>query len=65
MNKPLQFNVLDKVRKIGGGYQANGTIVAAFHTLAGEDRYVFEFTAFPGMLHIFGPSQLTLTTESK
>ena len=54
----MKFNVGDNVHKSQGSYQAFGTIVAAFTTLGGEERYVFEFDAFPGMLHIFGPSQL-------
>lgn len=32
-----------RVRKIGGSYQADGTVVAVFKTLSGEERVVFEF----------------------
>jgi len=48
----------DKTYKLGGSYQATGTIVAAFITLSGLERYVFEFDTPPGMLHIFSPNQL-------
>lgn len=47
-----------RARKVGGSYQATGTVVATFATLADELRYVFEFDTPAGMLHIFGPSQL-------
>lgn len=48
----------DRVRKVGGGYQALGWIVSAFYTRSGALRYVFEFEAMPGMLHIFNAGQL-------
>ena len=57
---PGLIPVGSSVQKIGGSYQANGTVVAAFRTLAGEPRYVFEFDSPKGMLHIFGPSQIQL-----
>lgn len=47
-----------RARKVGGSYQADGTIVAAFITTAGLDRFVFEFDTPAGMLHIFNGSQL-------
>ena len=53
-----KFNVGDKVRKIGGTYQANGVIVGIAVTTRGDVRYVFEFTDYPGMLHIFNEGQL-------
>lgn len=49
-----------RARKVGGSYQADGTIVAEFRTAAGELRYVFEFDQPAGMLHIFGPQQLEI-----
>jgi hypothetical protein len=52
------LKVGQRARKIGGSYQALGTIVAEFKTLHGEQRYVFEFCKPRGMLHIFGPSQV-------
>lgn len=48
----------ERVRKVGGSYQANGWIAAAFTTRTGEERYVFEFETPPGMLHIFREDQL-------
>lgn len=45
-------------RKIGGSYQAEGTIVSTFKTTAGEQRVVFEFNEPRGMLHIFTESQV-------
>lgn len=51
-----------RAEKVGGSYQATGTVVSTFYTLAGEMRYVFEFDEPKGMLHIFGPSQVKLLT---
>lgn len=47
------------VEKVGG-YQFPGVVVAAFHTLAGQERFVVEATgeAYAGMLHIFNGGQL-------
>lgn len=50
---------LRRARKIGGSYQAAGTVVSEFRTLAGEQRFVFEFDEPKGMLHIFGPQQIS------
>lgn len=49
-----------RARKIGGSYQANGTVVAQFKTLGGADRVVFEFDEPAGMLHIFASEQVEL-----
>lgn len=49
-----------RAEKVGGSYQALGTIVADFTTVAGKRRLVFEFDAPAGMLHIFDPAQLML-----
>ena len=58
------FAVGCRVEKHGGAYQLTGTIVAAFHTLAGEERYVVEHApAAPGLLHIYGPQNLRLLEE--
>jgi hypothetical protein len=47
------------VEKVGG-YPFPGTVVAAFHTLAGSERFVVEATGehYAGMLHIFNGGQL-------
>lgn len=58
MTNDFQHASGDKVQKVGGSYQATGTVVSAFKTVAGEVRYVFEFDLPAGMLHIFGPSQI-------
>ena len=58
-----KFDIGDIVRKVGGNYEATGTIVSVFWTLAGKVRYVFEFAAYPGMLHIFNGSQLERCQE--
>jgi hypothetical protein len=47
-------------RKVGGNYEAEGTIVSTFQTLAGKTRHVFEFSNPEGMLHIFGPEQVEI-----
>jgi hypothetical protein len=54
----MKFLPLDRVEKVGGSFQATGVIVAAFKTLDGQERYVFEFDVPKGMLHIYGPGQL-------
>ena len=56
--KPDVFEVGSRFRKVGGSYQANGTIVAAFKTRSGHQRYVFEFDNPAGMLHIFNHEQI-------
>lgn len=56
--KPDVFEVGSRVRKVGGSYQANGTIRAAFKTRNGQQRYVFDFDEPAGMLHIFNHEQL-------
>jgi hypothetical protein len=55
----------DKAVKVGGSYQASGTIVAAFKARDGSPRYVFDFDNPAGMLHIFGESNLELCTREK
>lgn len=52
-----------RAKKIGGSYQAAGTVVSDFHTLAGERRVVFEFDEPKGMLHIFSPQQISFEGE--
>lgn len=59
----MKFSVGASVKKVGGNYQADGIIVAAFKTTSGDERYVFEFDNPKGMLHIFTPGQLELATE--
>lgn len=49
-----------RAKKIGGSYQADGTVIASFQTLDDKPRYVFEFDAPRGCLHIFGPEQLVI-----
>lgn len=56
MSEPLMVG--ERAEKVGGSYQAKGTIVSAFRTTAGALRYVFEFDEPKGLLHIFGPEQL-------
>lgn len=61
MTQP-KFKVGDRAEKVGGSFQARGTIVAQFYTLEQLERYVFEFEIPAGMLHIYGPSQLEHAT---
>ena len=61
--KPSVFDVGSRVRKIGGSYQATGTILAVFITRNGEQRFVFDFDEPPGLLHIFGPAQIEPVEE--
>ena len=58
---------MDKINKRAkkiGSYEASGTIVAEFETLAGHKRYVFEFDEPQGMLHIFGESNLIIENDN-
>lgn len=57
----LKFHNGDRVRKVGGTYQAEGIIVGIAVTTNGDVRYVFEFEQYPGMLHIFNEGQLEHT----
>ncbi len=54
----LEYQPGDRAEKVGGQYQALGTVVGAFHTTAGAARYVFEFDVPKGMLHIYTGAQL-------
>jgi hypothetical protein len=56
--KPATFSVGDRARKVGGSYQATGTIRSAFKTRYGSQRYVFDFDTPAGLLHIFNHEQL-------
>jgi len=62
--KPDVFEVGDRVRKVGGSYQATGTIRAVFITRNSEQRFVFDFDEPPGLLHIFGPAQIEQMEET-
>jgi hypothetical protein len=55
----MKFIPGDRVRKVGGSYQAEGKIVAAWISEDdGQPRYVFRFNLPNGMLHIFNETQL-------
>lgn len=54
----------DRVLKLGGSYQAEGTILAAFITRYGEPCYVFDFDFPPGVLHISTEGQLVPVTAA-
>lgn len=54
----FKFKVGEHVRKVGGSYQATGTIKSAFLADDGTARYVFRFDNPPGLLHIFNDGQL-------
>jgi hypothetical protein len=58
-NQTPLYSVGDKVRKVGGTYEADGVIVGVAITTRGDVRYVFEFDSPSGMLHIFNESQLS------
>jgi hypothetical protein len=53
-----EFEIDECVCKIGGSYQAKGTIKARFLADDGTPRYVFRFDNPPGLLHIFNEKQL-------
>lgn len=58
MKKELVLDPGDRARKVGGSYEATGTIRSAFKTRNGQQRYVFDFDEPPGLLHIFSHDQL-------
>lgn len=62
MEQP-KFNYGDEVRKVGGSYQAEGSIVGVVVTTSDEVRYVFEFFEPKGMLHIFNEQQLEFSGD--
>lgn len=51
---------MKRARKVGGSFEADGTIVSEFSTTSGERRVVFEFDVPKGMLHIYRPDQLVV-----
>lgn len=61
----LSIPVGTRALKVGGSFQASGTVVGNFKTLAGEQRYVFEFDVPAAMLHVYGPSQLQAVVERR
>lgn len=63
MCKP-KFNIRDRVKKVIGDYHPTGEIRAVFTNKIGGTRYVMEFDAIPGMLHIFSEHQLALLPDS-
>lgn len=60
----MKFEINDKVHKIGGSYQATGTIVSRFKALDGSSRYVFQFDYPEGLVHILGDNNLEKITET-
>jgi hypothetical protein len=48
----------DKVVKVGGDYTFEGTVVAVFNKLAGQERFVVEDDR--GVLHIYSAKNLAL-----
>ena len=59
----FKFKVEENVRKVGGSYQATGTIKAAFSADDGTARYVFRFDHPPGLLHIYNEGNLEKIDE--
>lgn len=52
------FNKGDRVHKVGGNYEAYGTVLCTGVTSLGKTLVLFEFDSIPGMVHLFGESQL-------
>ena len=46
------------VEKVGGDAPYTGTVLCSTRTLAGRLRYVVEFDAVPGLLHIESPNTI-------
>lgn len=59
LNEAYDFRPGDEVEKYTGDYKLAGVVVAAFLTIDRRPRYVVEHRPLaPGMLHIYGPSNL-------
>lgn len=54
----FKFEVGQRVKKVGGSYEATGTIRARFWTRYAQERYVMDFDTPEGLLHIFGANNL-------
>lgn len=54
-----------RARKVGGSYQATGYVIAEFLTLADKPMVVFEFAAYPGMMHLFSVTQIERVEDEK
>ena len=54
----MKFKQGDRVVKVTGDYSIKGTVVAAFETRKGKERYVVDADVPPGLLHIYGPQNL-------
>lgn len=57
----MQFNVGDKVEKVGGDYTFVGTVVATFEKLSGVIRLVVEDDR--GVLHVYSEKILRIYEE--
>ena len=57
------FAVGDRVRKVGGDYEIDGEVRAAFTNSRGAERYVVEHR--PGFLHIYSERNLVLRLEPR
>lgn len=57
------YPVGTKARKVGGTYQADVTVIAVGVTSTGAVRYLCEFDALPGMLHVFNGGQLEVKED--
>lgn len=60
----MKFQAGDRVKKITGEYSFTGTVVAAFVTLSGAERYVVEHQEHH-MLHIFNEKNLDYSVLEK
>lgn len=61
----MKFTQGQRVRKVGGAYQAYGVIASAFTTKAGKELYVFEFDNSDGMFQILGLERLEAVDPPK
>lgn len=54
----FKFPAGTRVRKTGGDYTLDGTVIAAFKKKSGAVRYVMEADFPPGLLHIYSDKNL-------
>jgi hypothetical protein len=64
MSVSNKFKPGDRVRKVGGSYEAEGTVIGDGLTSEGKVIVLFEFDVVKGMVHIFGESQLEHTNAA-
>jgi len=59
----MNYKLGDKVKKVGGDYTFEGTVVAAFNKISGVERFVVEDDR--GVLHVYSAKVLARLEGAK